>query len=78
MITKLDAEAITIVSPSCQIEGEAKNVYLDPIKRSQLNGIGTTAGEKDFDIRLICSGGVSISGFANVNMTFSGDIPKHE
>ncbi|SPZ17128.1 long polar fimbrial protein LpfA [Providencia rettgeri] len=78
LITKLDAEAITIVSPSCQIEGGSeKNVYLDPIKRSQLNGIGTTAGEKDFDIRLICSGGVSISGFANVNMTFSGDIPKN-
>lgn len=77
LVTKLDAEAITIVSPSCQVEGgNEKNVYLDPIKRSQLNGVGTTAGEKNFDIRLICSGGVSYSGFANVNMTFKGDIPN--
>lgn len=76
LVTKLDAEAITIVSPSCQVEGgNEKNVYLDPIKRSQLNGVGTTAGEKNFDIRLICSGGVSHTGFANVNIEFSGDVP---
>ncbi len=76
LITKLDAHAITIVSPSCQVEGgQEKNVVLDPIKRSQLSGVGTTAGEKDFDLRLICSGGVSVTGYANVNMTFNGDIP---
>lgn len=76
LVTKLDAEAITIVSPSCQVEGGTeKNVYLDPIKRSQLNGVGTTAGEKNFDIRLICSGGVSHTGFANINIEFDGDVP---
>ena len=77
LITKLNAEAITIVSPSCQVEGGTdKNVFLDPIKRSELTGKGTTTGEKNFDITLKCSGGVSVTGFANINMTFSGENPS--
>ncbi|MGJ3352412.1 fimbrial protein [Providencia sp. Je.9.19] len=76
LVTKLNAEAITIVSPSCQVEGGTdKNVFLDPIKRSELKGRGTTAGERNFDITLRCSGGVSVSGFANVKMTFNGENP---
>lgn len=77
LVSYLDANAITIVSPSCRVDGERnQQVYLDPIKRTQLTGVGATAGEKDFDIKLICSGGVSQSGFANIKMTFSGNEYK--
>lgn len=71
--TYLSANAITIVSPSCQItSGVNQNVNLDPIKRTQLTGRDTWANETPFSIRLRCNGGVSLSGQANVNLTFSG------
>ena len=50
------------------------NVDVGAIKRSDLNGVGTTAGGKDFNIQLQCSGGLSASGFANINTTFSGNL----
>lgn len=76
-ITKLNANAITIIPPSCQVDGGAeKNVYLAPIKRSQLNGVKTTAGEKNFNITLVCNGGVSTSGFTKINITFDGQTPE--
>ncbi|MDI9800331.1 fimbrial protein [Citrobacter koseri] len=71
----LNADAITIVSPSCTVlSGKNMNVDIGTIKRSDLNGVGTTAGGKDFNIQLQCSGGVSESGFANIHTTFSGNL----
>lgn len=71
--TYLSANAITVVSPSCQItSGVNQNVNLDPIKRTQLTGRDTWANETPFSIRLRCNGGVSLSGQANVNLVFSG------
>ncbi|WP_373926173.1 fimbrial protein, partial [Enterobacter hormaechei] len=51
--TRLSANAITVVSPSCTIlSGKNMNVDVGTIKRSDLNGVGTTAGGKDFNIEL--------------------------
>lgn len=73
--TYLSANAITIVSPSCTVlSGTNMNVDVGTIKRSDLNGVGTTAGGRDFNIQLQCSGGLSASGFANINTTFSGNM----
>ncbi|EFL9552428.1 fimbrial protein [Escherichia coli] len=73
--TMLSANAITVVSPSCSIlSGKNMNVDVGTIKRSDLSGVGTTAGGKDFNIELQCSGGVSESGFANIHTTFSGNL----
>ncbi len=73
--TFLSANAITIVSPSCTVlSGTNMNVDIGTIKRSDLTGVGTTAGGKDFNIQLQCSGGVSESGFANIYTTFSGNL----
>ncbi|WP_427168007.1 fimbrial protein [Citrobacter koseri] len=73
--TFLSANAITVVSPSCTVlSGKNMNVDIGTIKRSDLNGVGTTAGGKDFNIQLQCSGGVSESGFANIHTTFSGNL----
>ncbi|MEC5343933.1 fimbrial protein [Brenneria populi] len=73
--TYLSANAITIVSPSCKvIGGDNMNVDIGAIKRSDLNGVGTYAGGKAFNLQLQCSGGISVSGFANINTTFSGTL----
>ncbi|CDZ82864.1 fimbrial protein [Citrobacter koseri] len=73
--TFLSANAITVVSPSCTVlSGKNMNVDIGTIKRSDLNGVGSTAGGKDFNIQLQCSGGVSESGYANIHTTFSGNL----
>ena len=73
--TRLSANAITVVSPSCTIlSGKNMNVDVGTIKRSDLNGVGTTAGGKDFNIELQCSGGLSESGYANIQTSFSGTL----
>lgn len=73
--TYLSANAVTVVSPSCTIlSGKNMNVEVGTIKRSDLNGVDTTAGGKDFDIKLQCNGGLSESGYANIHTSFSGTL----
>jgi hypothetical protein len=61
--TYLSANAITVVSPSCTVmSGKNMNVDVGSIRRSDLKGVGTTAGGKDFNIDLQCSGGLSETG----------------
>lgn len=74
LTTSLNANAITIVSPSCIIEsGKQQNVYLNTIKRSDLTARDHTTGAKDFDIVLRCSGGTTVSGQADIKMDFSAN-----
>ena len=73
--TYLSANAITVVSPSCTVlSGKNMNVDVGSIKRSDLQGVGTTAGGRDFNIELQCSGGLSESGYANIQTSFSGTL----
>lgn len=73
--TYLSANAITVVSPSCAIlSGKNQNVDVGSIKRSELKGVGTTAGGVDFNIQLQCSGGLNESGYANIQTSFSGTL----
>ena len=73
--TYLSANAITVVSPSCTVtSGKNMNVDIGTIKRSDLSGVGTSAGGQDFAIQLQCSGGLSTSGFVNIATTFSGTL----
>ncbi|MCS4273050.1 MULTISPECIES: fimbrial protein [Raoultella] len=73
--TYLSANAITVVSPSCTVlGGKNMNVDVGTIKRSDLNGVGTYAGGKNFNIELQCSGGLSTTGYANIEASFSGTL----
>ena len=73
--TYLSANAITVVSPSCTVlSGKNMNVNVGNNKRSDLNGVGTYAGGKNFNIELQCSGGLSASGYANIEASFSGTL----
>ncbi|PJR63574.1 fimbrial protein [Raoultella sp. T31] len=75
LVTFLSANAITVVSPSCTVlSGKNMNVNVGTIKRSDLNGVGTYAGGKNFNIELQCSGGLSASGYANIEASFSGTL----
>jgi type 1 fimbria pilin len=74
--TYLSANAITVVSPSCTVlSGKNMNVDVGTIKRSDLNGVGTYAGGKDFNIELQCSGGlrVGICQYRDLFLRYSGD-----
>ncbi|HBW3433090.1 TPA: type 3 fimbria adhesin subunit MrkD, partial [Klebsiella pneumoniae] len=73
--TYLSASAITVVSPSCSVlSGKNMNVDVGSIRRTDLKGVGTTAGGKDFNIDLQCSGGLSETGYANISTSFSGTL----
>ncbi len=50
------------------------NVDVGSIRRTDLKGVGTTAGGKDFNIDLQCSGGLSETGYANISTSFSGTL----
>lgn len=75
LVTFLSANAITIVSPSCAVlSGKNMNVDVGSIRRSDLKGVGSTAGGRDFSIQLQCSGGLNESGYANIQTSFSGTL----
>lgn len=75
LVTSLSANAITIVSPSCAVlSGKNMNVDVGSIRRNDLKGVGSTAGGKDFNIQLQCSGGLNDSGYVNIQTSFSGTL----
>ncbi|MGG4607257.1 fimbrial protein [Providencia sp. Me31A] len=77
LVSYLNADAITISSASCKVRGDReKNIPLEPVNRTQFTRIGSTAGEKNFDLTLMCDGGVSVSGYTNVAITFDGTEPQ--
>ncbi|WP_392565589.1 fimbrial protein [Utexia brackfieldae] len=79
MSTYMNANGTTIIAPSCTISNSSSSsVYLESISRNKLTGgIGLTAGETPISINLLCNGGSSVSsGFDNINLTFSGEIPS--
>ncbi|OMQ23803.1 fimbrial protein [Serratia oryzae] len=75
LTTSLSADALTIVSPSCLVSGgNNQSVDIGTIHRNQLSGKGSFAGGRNFELKLKCSGGVSLSGFADIKMTFDGTL----
>lgn len=73
LTTSLSANALTIVSPSCLVSGgNNQSVDIGSIRQSQLSGKGSSAGGRSFSLELKCSGGVNLSEFTNVKMTFDG------
>lgn len=49
------------VAPSCSISSSTPTgVQLDTVPATQLANVGDTAGEKDFNISLVCQGGMNL------------------
>lgn len=75
LITRLTADAITIVSPSCKVtSGINQNVIMSSVKQSDFSGLGSTAGATPFTINLLCSGGVNTANTSNIYMSFNGEL----
>lgn len=75
--TYINANGVTIVSPSCKlISDKVMNVTMPDVAITGFKGTGTKVGNKDFSIDLLCNGGVSVAGYANVNTSFSGETPN--
>lgn len=75
LITRLNADAITIVSPSCKItSGVNQNVIMKSVKKSDFTGLGSTAGLTPFAINMLCSGGVNTANTSNIYMSFNGKL----
>lgn len=77
----VDANSLTIVTSTCNVEAGSKNkvVDLDTVTAASFGGVGSTQGEKAFDIRINCVGGVGEdllpgnSGQGIVNVRFNYD-----
>lgn len=69
------ANAITIASSSCEIQGQLNQlVQLKTVNKSDFSGVGSTAAEQAFNIRLLCSGGVNETGQPtsnNISLSFT-------
>lgn len=76
LVTRLSGSSITIISPSCNVtSGTNMDINMGEVSKKDFQGLGSTAGNKNFNIDLQCNGGATITGYANINMSFSGQIP---
>ncbi|WP_333853991.1 fimbrial protein [Leclercia sp.] len=77
LTTWMRESSLTIVSPSCQVSNTTHfNVDMGTVSFSAFKGPGSTAGGRDFAIKLQCPGGAGVSG-TRVNMTFDGNLAEN-
>jgi type 1 fimbria pilin len=73
--TRVDGDAITIVTPSCLVDTGSKNipVVFGKVPQSDFKGRGTTAAERNFNIRLKCNAGVGTQNTVYLRMDATPD-----
>lgn len=79
----VDANSLTIVTSTCNVDSGSKNkvVNLDTVTAASFGGVGSTQGEKAFDININCVGGVGENllpgsagqGIVNVRFDYTQD-----
>ncbi|MGK8804323.1 fimbrial protein [Acinetobacter seifertii] len=68
LTSTVNANAITIASSSCEIQGNInKVVQLPTVTKAGFKGVGSTQGEQTFDMNLLCNGGTSPAGYEQKN-----------
>lgn len=78
LTTYLSLDAITIISPSCKVSGgNTHNVYLSPIPKHALSGIGSVAGNTEFTLNIKCHSNSQDTSSANIKVSFSGVSPSN-
>lgn len=72
------ANAITIASSSCELQGNInKVVQLPTVMKSGFSGIGSTQGEQSFDLNILCNGGINPTGYEEKNLiSLDFDFPQ--
>lgn len=69
LTSTVNANAITIASSSCEIQGNInKVVQLPTVTKAGFKGVGSTQGEQTFDMNLLCNGGTSPAGYEQKNV----------
>ncbi|CAI0835698.1 Fimbrial subunit type 1 precursor [Serratia quinivorans] len=77
----VDASSLMVVTSTCNVDSGSKNkvVTLDTVTAASFDGVGSTQGEKTFDININCVGGVGenllpgSAGQGIVNVRFNYD-----
>lgn len=68
LTSTVNANAITIASSSCEIQGNInKVVQLPTVTKAGFKGVGSTQGEQTFDMNISCNGGTSPAGYEQKN-----------
>ncbi|WP_038344371.1 fimbrial protein [Acinetobacter sp. A47] len=72
------ANAITIASSSCELQGNInKVVQLPTVTKAGFKGIGSTQGEQAFDLNILCNGGKNPTGYEEKNqISLDFDFPQ--
>lgn len=75
LTSTVTANAITIASSSCEIQGQINRaIQLPTISKSDFKGVGNSYGETAFDMNILCNGGVNETGvIENNKITLSFD-----
>lgn len=69
LTSTVDANAITIASSSCEIQGNInKVVQLPTVTKAGFKGVGSTQGEQTFDMNILCNGGINPTGYEEKNL----------
>lgn len=63
----LPLNGITIASSSCLITNSNTTVKLADAIRSSFNGIGSTQGEQNFQVNILCNGGDNVTSYDEQN-----------
>ncbi|MDP9995571.1 type 1 fimbria pilin [Variovorax boronicumulans] len=73
--TTVSGDAITIVTPSCSVDAGSRNIPVNfgKVPVSEFKGRGTTAAERNFNIRLNCKAGVGEQNTVYLRMDATKD-----
>ncbi|MBJ9425514.1 fimbrial protein [Acinetobacter seifertii] len=69
LTSTVNANAITIASSSCEIQGNInKVVQLPTVTKAGFKGVGSIQGEQTFDMNILCNGGINPTGYEEKNV----------
>lgn len=73
--TRVDGDAITIVTPTCMVDTGSKNipVLFGKVPQSDFKGRGSTTAERSFNIRLKCNAGTGTQNTVYLRMDATPD-----
>ncbi|MGJ7528979.1 fimbrial protein [Variovorax sp. GB1P17] len=75
LTTFLSANAITIITPSCTVDVGSRNISVQfgKVPQSAFKGKGSTAAERNFNIKLNCKAGVGMANQVYLRMDATKD-----
>jgi len=74
----LSGNGITVITPSCTVDAGSQNVVVNfgSVSRGSFKGVGSTAGDRPFNIKLNCQRGENAQNTILLNMQATADLSK--